>query len=69
MKGPFDLEKRVAQFTAKFVIGKIERPPFWSGIRVIPRRFEFWNDGHFRLHERLIYIKKGGHWCTEQLFP
>lgn len=69
MEGRFDLEKRVAQFTAKFGIAKIDRPPFWSGLRVVPDRYEFWNDGRFRLHERLIYIRNGGDWRTERLYP
>ncbi|MEL0111280.1 MAG: pyridoxamine 5'-phosphate oxidase [Rickettsiales bacterium] len=69
MEGRFDLEKRVAQFTAKFGIAKIDRPPFWSGLRVVPDRYEFWNDGRFRLHERLIYIRDGGDWRTERLYP
>ncbi|MAW54551.1 MAG: pyridoxamine 5'-phosphate oxidase [Rhodospirillaceae bacterium] len=69
MTGRFDLEKRVAQFTAKFGVSKIERPPFWSGFRVVPNRLEFWSDGHFRLHERLIYLKDGEDWRTERLFP
>jgi pyridoxamine 5'-phosphate oxidase len=69
MAGRFDLEKRVAQFTAKFGVAKIDRPPFWSGFRVVPDRLEFWSDGHFRLHERLIYIKDGEDWRTERLFP
>jgi pyridoxamine 5'-phosphate oxidase len=69
MAGGFDLEKRVAQFTAKFGVSKIERPPFWSGFRVVPDRLEFWSDGHFRLHERLIYIKNDADWHTERLFP
>lgn len=69
MAGRFDLEKRVAQFTAKFGVAKIDRPPFWSGFRVVPDRLEFWSDGHFRLHERLIYIRDGKDWRTERLFP
>ena len=69
MSGRFDLEKKVAEFTAKFGVGKIARPPFWSGLRVVPDRFEFWSDGRFRLHDRLIYIRGGDAWQTERLFP
>ncbi|MGB0551422.1 MAG: pyridoxamine 5'-phosphate oxidase [Alphaproteobacteria bacterium] len=69
MAGRFDLEKRVTQYTAKFGVSKIKRPPFWSGFRVVPDRLEFWSDGHFRLHERLIYIKDSEDWRTERLFP
>lgn len=69
MSGRFDLEKKVAEFTTKFSVGKIARPPFWSGLRVVPDRFEFWSDGRFRLHDRLIYIRDGDAWQTERLFP
>ena len=69
MESRFDLEKRVAQYTAKFGISKVDRPPFWSGFRVVPDRYEFWNEGQFRLHERLIYQKEGTNWRTERLFP
>lgn len=69
MESRFELEKRVAQFTAKFGLGRIERPPFWSGFRVVPDRFEFWTEGSFRLHDRLVYIPDGDGWRTERLFP
>jgi pyridoxamine 5'-phosphate oxidase len=69
MEGMFPLEKRVAEFTAKFGIGEIKRPPHWSGFRIAPDRFEFWRDGLFRLHERLVFIREGDIWRTERLFP
>tara|TARA_B100000676_G_scaffold313318_1_gene393336 strand:- start:165 stop:755 length:591 start_codon:yes stop_codon:yes gene_type:complete len=69
MSGQFELEKKVAEWTVKFGVGKIPRPPFWSGLRVEPSRIEFWSDGRFRLHERLIYIRNGDEWKTERLFP
>jgi len=69
MEGRFDLEKEVARFTAKFGVGPIERPPHWSGFRVMPDRYEFWSQGRFRLHDRLVYSRDGDGWRTERLYP
>ena len=66
----FELEKRVAQYSAKFGIKKIKRPPFWAGFRVIPQEIEFWEDRRFRLHKRTLYKTDGtGTWHITKLFP
>jgi pyridoxamine 5'-phosphate oxidase len=69
MEGRFELEKRIATVAAKHAIGKVPRPPHWSGFRVTPRMIEFWQDGAFRLHDRLVYHRDGDSWRTERLFP
>ncbi|MDA0663960.1 MAG: pyridoxamine 5'-phosphate oxidase [Proteobacteria bacterium] len=69
MTGRRDLELEVARYTAKFGIGAIPRPPYWSGFRVIPESFEFWREGKFRLHERIVYTRIDNGWATERLFP
>ncbi|WP_085909440.1 pyridoxamine 5'-phosphate oxidase [Kiloniella majae] len=73
LEGRFELEKRVAKYAAKYGLGKVPRPPHWSGFRVCPTRIEFWQDGPFRLHDRLVYstedVKQNGQWNTERLFP
>ena len=79
LAGRFELEKRVARFGAKYAVGAVPRPPHWSGFRVLPLRIEFWKDGAFRLHDRLVYRRQDGHrqdghrqdgdWRTERLYP
>jgi pyridoxamine 5'-phosphate oxidase len=69
MEGRFALEKRVAEYAVKYAVGQVPRPPYWSGFRVQPRRIEFWQEGAFRLHDRLVYHREGDSWRTERLFP
>jgi pyridoxamine 5'-phosphate oxidase len=70
MASRHDLEKRVARYTAKFNVGRVPRPAHWSGFRIAPRRIEFWQEGRFRLHDRIVYVPDGaGGWTTQRLFP
>ncbi len=64
------LERRVAEMGLKHgLIGKVPRPPHWSGFRIVPQVIEFWRDRPFRLHERLVYDRVDGSWTTKRLFP
>ncbi len=69
MANRHSLEMEVVKFTAKFGIGGIARPADWSGYRLKPDSIEFWRDGKFRLHERLVYTRAGDGWETGRLFP
>src|SRR5690606_32635821 len=49
IEGYFELERRAAEFALKFGVGKVPRPEFWSGYRVVPSAIEFWMEKPFRL--------------------
>ncbi|WP_296595640.1 pyridoxamine 5'-phosphate oxidase [Phenylobacterium sp.] len=63
------LEKRIAEVGLRYGLGKVPRPPHWSGFRVAPQSMEFWRDRPFRLHERLVFEWAGPGWTTRRLFP
>lgn len=67
----FELEREVARYAAKFGLGKVPRPPHWSGFRIDPVQIEFWRDRPFRLHDRLVFTRDtpGSAWRTARLFP
>jgi pyridoxamine 5'-phosphate oxidase len=46
-------------------------PPFWGGYRVTPTRWEFWQGGEHRLHDRFEYFRATptGPWETRRLQP
>lgn len=65
----FALEKRVAFYMARYPLGKVPRPPHWSGYRVVPEKIEFWLKKPFRLHERLLFERSKEGWTTRRLYP
>lgn len=67
--GRFDLEKQVVRYTARFAVGAVPRPEFWSGYRLRAVRIEFWTERPFRLHERLQYDRDGDSWTQQALYP
>ena len=69
LEGRFELEARVARFAAKFGIGVVPRPEFWSGYRVTPEHIEFWEDRPFRLHDRTQWDLGNGVWTSHKLYP
>ncbi len=66
------LEKRLAFYTAKFNVGPVPRPEFRSGFRLRAERFEFWQQGSFRLHRRYVFTSTGNmeeKWAVQQVYP
>ncbi len=71
LESRFALEKKVAEYTARHLVGAVPRPPHWSGFRLQPLLIEFWQDQPFRLHDRLEYRRTSADapWTTRTLYP
>lgn len=61
---------KVEQYREKYGEEDIPRPPHWSGFRILPESIEFWQDGEFRLHDRVLLEPDGkGGWTGQRLYP
>ena len=71
LEGRFALEKRVAEYTARFATGTVPRPPHWSGFRITPVEMEFWHDRKYRLHDRVVFRRAdtADDWTRTRLYP
>jgi pyridoxamine 5'-phosphate oxidase len=47
----------------------VPKPEFWGGFCLTPEWFEFWQEGNFRLHDRLIYVRNKDRWAIKRLAP
>jgi pyridoxamine 5'-phosphate oxidase len=49
----------------------VPRPKHWSGFRIIPTEIEFWQDGEFRLHDRVRFTRPDAiaPWTRQRLYP
>jgi pyridoxamine 5'-phosphate oxidase len=62
-------EAKVSEAEARFQGPQIPRPEFWSGWRVTPDYFEFWQGQDFRMHDRLTFTKTETGWVPGRLYP
>lgn len=65
------LEQAVADHEARYPGDSVPRPPHWSGFRIRPAHMEFWSDGEFRLHDRILFSRESGshEWSRARLSP
>ncbi len=69
LESPSILQSRVVELNREYRGRKIPRPSFWTGFRVVPLRFEFWNSRPYRLHDRFLYLREDDQWIIKQLCP
>lgn len=64
------LEAKLAEIKQKFADREIPLPAMWGGYKVKPHRFEFWQQGPDRLHDRFLYQpREDGSWEIRRLAP
>lgn len=63
------LENQFDAIKEKFKAGKVPLPDFWGGFRVVPYRYEFWQGGAKRLHDRFEYVRENDDWAIARLAP
>jgi pyridoxamine 5'-phosphate oxidase len=63
------LEDRFNMLRDDLAGSRLKRPVHWGGYRIRPDRFEFWQAGLHRLHDRIQYRKVRGRWKMERLAP
>ena len=65
------LMARAKEIEARHPDGNVPRPPHWSGFRIMPLEIEFWQDGAYRLHDRVRFSRgaEGQPWTRQRLYP
>lgn len=64
------LSEKLADIKRKFANREVPLPSMWGGYRVAPNRFEFWQEGPDRLHDRFLYQPgDAGGWEIHRLAP
>ena len=64
-----DLEAALTEIAARYDGAPVPRPAHWSGWRVVPEVFEFWQGRTDRLHDRVVYVRDGVGWQRLLLQP
>lgn len=63
------LEQRYREVEAEYEGREVPRPQHWGGYVLAPQEVEFWQEGRFRLHDRLLYRREGAGWGVTRLSP
>lgn len=64
------LRNKWVEIKQKFKNAEVPCPPTWGGFRIRPTRFEFWQGGVNRLHDRIEFrLVSQANWKVRRLSP
>lgn len=63
------LMAEVAVIRERYGDDAIPRPENWTGFRIAPVAMEFWQNGDFRLHDRVRFTRAAAGWSRARLYP
>ncbi|HEY2574357.1 MAG TPA: pyridoxamine 5'-phosphate oxidase [Verrucomicrobiaceae bacterium] len=63
------MENRKRELMEKYPEGSVPLPPNWGGYVLAPHDMEFWQGRPGRLHDRMLYEKRGEAWVHCRLSP
>ncbi len=64
-----ELLDRAETLAARFEGQPVPRPNYWTGFRLKPEQIEFWKNGDYRLHDRVLFTLQGTQWTRQRLNP
>jgi pyridoxamine 5'-phosphate oxidase len=64
-----ELESKFKRIEKQYAGKPVPVPPFWGGYIVVPDAIEFWQGRANRLHDRLLYKRRGKKWSLSRLSP
>lgn len=66
-----ELEEAYSYWESEFEGKEVSTPPEWTGFRIFPSRYEFWQGRQNRLHDRFLYRWEEAmqEWIIERLSP
>jgi|SRR5690554_2476204 len=64
-----ELERHYHELEETYRDKDIPMPEHWGGYLIVPERFEFWQGGRYRLHDRFTFTRQQQNWQIERLQP
>jgi len=63
------MDEKYRLMEQKYEGHEVLRPPYWSGLRLAPQRYEFWQADINRFHDRFRYHFETGTWTISRYYP